>query len=87
MTKIDQNELNSMYGHVACPKRNGYLIMVAAIHIALWFPYFIISPNIMTEQKGKVYQGIRANEAFEYENTRSDFNYCYHWEKLKTMTD
>ena len=32
----------------------------------------------MTEQKGKVYQGIRANEAFEYENTRSDFNYCYH---------
>ena len=54
----------------------------------------------MTEQKRKGYQGIRATEAFEYENTRSDFNYCYYWEhgdiisiispcweKWKTMSD
>ena len=36
--KINQNEPNSMYGQVACPKRNGYLTMVAAIHS------FTISP-------------------------------------------
>ena len=42
------------------------------------FPYLIISPNIMTEQKGKGYQGIRATEVFQYKNPRSDFNYCYY---------
>ena len=31
----------------------------------------------MMEQKGKGYQGITASEAFECENTRSDFKYCY----------
>ena len=30
----------------------------------------------MTEQKEKGYQGIRATEAFEYENIRSDFKHC-----------
>ena len=29
------------------------------------------------EQKGKGYKGIRATGAFEYKNTRSDFNYHY----------
>ena len=41
----------------------------------------------MAKQRGKGYQGIRATEAFEYENTRNDFNYCYYWEKWKTMSD
>ena len=35
--------------------------------------HMTISPNIMTELKGKGYQGITAIEIFEYENTRSDF--------------
>ena len=39
----------------------------------------------MTEQKGKGYQGIRAVEATEYENIRSDFRYCDCWEKWKTI--
>ena len=37
--------------------------------------------NIITEQKGKGLQGIRAIEAFEYENTRSDFKCCNYREK------
>ena len=41
----------------------------------------------MTEQKGKGYQEIRATVAFENENTRSDFNYCYDWEKWKILPD
>ena len=45
------------------------------LFIASQFPHLmIISPSIMMEQKGKGYQGNRATEAFEYENTRSDFN-------------
>ena len=32
----------------------------------------------MTEQKGKGYKVIRETETFEYENTRSDFKYCYY---------
>ena len=39
----------------------------------------------MTEEQRKVYQGIRAIEAFEYENTKSGFKY-YYWEKWKTMS-
>ena len=38
----------------------------------------------MIKQKEKGYQGIKATEAFEYENTRSNFKYCYYWEKWKT---
>ena len=41
----------------------------------------------MTEQKEKGYQRIRATEAFEYENTRSDFEFCFYWEKWKPMLD
>ena len=41
----------------------------------------------MTEQKGKGYQGIRAPEAFEYENTRSDLKHCYYREIWKTKSD
>ena len=37
----------------------------------------------MTEQKEKGYQGIWAIEAFEYENTRSDFKYCHYWQNKK----
>ena len=48
------------------------------LFIASRFPHLIISPNIMTEQKWKGYEGIRAAEVFQYENTRSDFNYCYY---------
>ena len=42
---------------------------------------FSISPNLMTEQKGKGYQGVRATEAFECKNTRNDFKHCYYREK------
>ena len=39
---------------------------------------FDMSPNIMTtEQKVIGYQGIRATQAFEHENTRIHFKYCY----------
>ena len=38
----------------------------------------------MTEENGKGYKGIRAVEAFEYENTRSDFKCCDYREKWKT---
>ena len=34
--------------------------------IASQFPFDFIAVEIMTEQKGKGYQGIRAVEAFEY---------------------
>ena len=67
--KINQNELNSMHGHIACLKRNGYFIMLSS---APQFPHLIISP-IMTKEKRKGRQRIRATEAFEYENTRSDY--------------
>ena len=74
-----------MYGHVACPKWNYYFI--SFIHRFTISPFDNIAYNIMMEQKGKGYQGVRATEVFEYENTRSDFNYCYYWEKWKTMSD
>ena len=36
----------------------------------------------MAKQKGKGYQGIgEIDEAFEYENTRSDFRCCNYQEK------
>ena len=55
--------------------------MVAAL-IALQFAF--IAPNIMTKQKGKGYQGIGGiDEAFEYENTRSDFKCCNYQEQCK----
>ena len=48
------------------------------IFIASRFAHLIMSPNIMTtEKKGIGYQGIRATEAFEHENTRIDLKYCY----------
>ena len=61
-----------MYGHVACPKRNDYFL-VTAIHCFTISAFDYIWPNIMTEQKRKGYQGIRATEAFEYENTKKWF--------------
>ena len=45
------------------------------------FPVDFVAPNIMTGQKGTGYQGIRAIEAFEYKNTRSDFKCCDYQEK------
>ena len=38
---------------------------------------------MMTEQKGKGYQGIRAVETFEYENTRSDLKCCDYRKKCQ----
>ena len=67
--KINQNELNSMYSHVSCLKRNGYFIMLFSTPR---FPHLIISP-IMTKEKRKGWQRIRATEAFECKNTRSDY--------------
>ena len=67
--KINQNELNRMHGHVACLKYNGYFIMLSS---ASQFPHLIILP-IMTKEKRKGWQRIRATEAFEHENTRSDY--------------
>ena len=56
--------------------------------IILWYlftasqlPFDFNAPNLMTEQKGKGYQGIRAIEALEYENTRSNFKCCDYREK------
>ena len=46
-----------------------------------------VSPNIIMEQKRKGWQGIRAIEAFEYENTRSYFKYCEKNEKLSYYRD
>ena len=57
------------------------------LFIASRFPHFIISPSIITKQKGKKYQGVRATKTFEYKNTRSDFNSCYYCEKWKTLSD
>ena len=67
--KINQNELNSMHGHVACLKRNGCFIMLSS---ASQFPHLIISP-IMAKEKRKGWQRIRVTEALEYENTRIDY--------------
>ena len=36
----------------------------------------ILSPNIMTEKKGKRYQGFQTFKLFEYENTRTDLKGC-----------
>ena len=30
---------------------------------------------------------MKTTEAFVYKNIRNDFNYCYYWEKWKTMSD
>ena len=63
------------------------MIILRWLFIALQFPLVFMTPNIMTEQKGKEYQEIRAIEAFEYDNTRSDFK-CYDdLEKLKTTCE
>ena len=58
------------------------------LFIASRFPHLVISPNIYHDrQKLKEYQGIRETEAFEYENMRNNFKYCYYWEKWKVMSD
>ena len=52
------------------------MIILWWLFIASQFTFDFIMPNTMMEQKGKGYQGIRATEAFELENTRSDFKCC-----------
>ena len=47
------------------------------------FPFDFIVPNIMTEQKGKRYQGIPAIEAFEYQKEKSDIKCCADGKKWK----
>ena len=56
------------------------------LFIAAQFPSHFIAPNTMTKQKGKRYQGHRAIEAFEYENTRSDLKCCDYQGKCKTIS-
>ena len=51
------------------------------IHRVSQFQFYFIAPNIMMEQKGKGYQGIRAIEVTGYENTSSDFKYCDYTKK------
>ena len=48
------------------------MIIFCWLLIASQFTFDIIAPNIMTEQKGKGYQGIGTIEVFEYKNTRSN---------------
>ena len=52
------------------------MIILWWLFIAAQCASHFIAPNTMKKQKGKGYQGIRATEAFEYENTRSDLKYC-----------
>ena len=47
------------------------------LFIASRFPHFLISSNIITEERATGYQRIKATEAFEYKNTRGDFKYYY----------
>ena len=50
------------------------------------FICFYRAQNIMMTQKWKGYQGTGAtDEAFEYENTRSEFKCCNYREKLETI--
>ena len=50
----------------------------AAVHRFMISPFDYIALYIMTEQKGKGYQGITATLVFEYGNTRSAFKYCHY---------
>ena len=63
------------------PEKTLYLNTFYAVSSCLTISILFTAPNIMTEQKGKGYQGIRAIEAFEYENTRSYFKCCDYTEK------
>ena len=72
MSLINQNELNIM-----ATLSEMIILSCWLLFIVSRFPHLIISANIMTEQKGKGYQGRRATEAFGYENA-SDFKYCYY---------
>ena len=61
------------------------MIILWWLFIISQFSFDFVAPNIMTKQKGKIYQGIGAtDEAFEYENTRNDFKCCNYQEKWKT---
>ena len=60
--------------------------------IILWWLFmlhsfhFILSHKIMKQQKGKWYQGTEAiDEAFEFENTRSEFKCWDYREKWKAI--
>ena len=56
------------------------MIILWWLFIISQFSFDFVAPNIMTKQKG--YKGIGAiDEAFEYENTRSDFKCCNYQEK------
>ena len=51
------------------------------------FPIRSASAIIVTQQKGKRYQEIKATETFEFKNTTSNFKYCNYCKKLRTISD
>ena len=54
------------------------MIILRWLFIISQFPFDFIVPNIMTKQKGKGYQGIKAiDEAFEYKNIKSFGVLCF----------
>ena len=57
-------------------------LLIHRFTISVWF----LSPEMMTKQKGYVYQRIWAIEAFEDENTRIDVK-CYNYYENKNMSD
>ena len=75
--KINKNELNSIHACMTTLLVRSEMIILSRwlLFTASRFPHLIISPDLMTKQKGKRYQRIGATESFEHENTRSDFNY------------
>ena len=62
------------------------MIILWWLFIAAQFPSHFIAPNTMKNQKGKRYQGLRAIESFEQENTRSDLKCCDDQRKCKTIS-
>ena len=61
------------------------IIILWWLFIASQLPFNFIASNIITKQKWKGYRGIRAIEAFEYENRRSDLKCWDYREKWKTI--
>ena len=51
------------------------------------FPIRSTSAILVTQQKGKRYQEIKATETFDFKNTTSNFKYCNYCKKLTTMSD
>ena len=77
--KINQNQFTSV---ATLSNMIILFIMVACCYSRFKVSPNLISPNIMTEQKGKGYEGISATKTFDHENTRKNFKYvmrCAIW--------